>query len=448
MREWYEVQSNIPAGTHKILQTLNAAGHEAYLVGGCVRDFIRGVTPHDWDICTSALPEQVETCFPGHHIIETGLKHGTVTIVDSGEPYEVTTYRTDGVYSDGRRPDKVQFVSNLTEDLSRRDFTINAIAMDAAGGLQDPFSGVADIASGIVKCVGDPDKRFKEDGLRVMRALRFASVFGFSIEEQTAISIHKNRNMLACVAAERINVELCKLLVGNGAGDILCKYVDVLCEFWPELGAMVGMEQHNPWHCYDVWNHTVAAVGNAPNNVVLRLAMLLHDVGKPKCFSLDDNGIGHFYGHPAISAELATDMLRRLKFDNDTSKQVVELVANHDAELMPRGKTIRRWLNKLGEERFKQLLEVKRADCMGQSQELVQERLKQLDEIKSKSDEIIAQGQCFSLRDLAVDGGDVVAAGVKPGPDVGVALNTLMDRVIDGDIPNEREVLLNEISLK
>lgn len=441
------MQSNIPAGAKKILQGLNDAGYEAYLVGGCVRDLIRGVAPHDWDICTSALPEQVEACFPEHHIIETGLKHGTVTIVDSGEPYEVTTYRTDGVYSDGRRPDKVQFVSNLTEDLSRRDFTINAIAMDAAGELQDPFSGAADIASGIVKCVGDPNKRFQEDGLRVMRALRFASVFGFSIEERTANSIHKNRNMLSCVAAERINAELGKLLVGNGVGYILRQYVDVLCEFWPELGTMVGMEQHNPWHCYDVWNHTVVTVESAQNSVVIRLAMLLHDIGKPKCFSLDDNGVGHFYGHPAISAELSANMLRRLKFDNDTSKQVVELVANHDAELMPRGKIIRRWLNKLGEERFAQLLEVKRADNLGQSQDLVQERLEQLDEIKSKADEVIAQGQCFSLRDLAVDGRDVMAAGVKPGPDVGAALNTLMDRVIDGELPNEREVLLNEIGV-
>lgn len=445
MREWCEVKFDIPAGAQHVLRVLNAAGYEAYLVGGCVRDLLRGVEPHDWDICTSALPEQVQASFDGQRIVETGLKHGTVTIVVFGEPYEVTTYRTDGMYSDGRRPDNVQFVSSLTEDLARRDFTINALAMSIDGAVQDPFCGAGDIQTKTIRCVGNSDHRFNEDGLRIMRALRFGSVFGYSIEEETAQSIHRNKHMLSNVAVERINAELCKLLTGNGAGAVLREYVDVLCEFWPELRGMVGMKQHNPWHCFDVWNHTVMAVESAPCDISLRLTMLLHDIGKPQCFSLDESGVGHFYGHPAVSAKLADEMLRRLKFDNDTRSHVVELVENHDAELMPRGKIVRRWLNKLGEERLAQLLEVKRADNMAQRLEAVQDRLAQLDKVKRKINEVIATNQCFSLRDLAVDGRDIIAAGIKPGPEIGLVLNSLMDRVIDGEIPNEREVLLTEI---
>lgn len=434
---------NIPVGAEKILTKLNQDGYEAYLVGGCVRDLLRGVKPHDWDICTSALPNQVEDSFAGSRIIETGLKHGTVTIVQDGEGYEITTYRVDGDYSDGRRPDSVKYVSSLVDDLARRDFTMNAIAMDAGGVIQDPFGGYADILSGTVRCVGNPTQRFQEDGLRVLRALRFAAVFGFRIVDETSQAIHSCRSMLERVAAERINTELCKLLLGCSAGDILINYVDVLAVFWPELMPMIGFEQHNPWHCYDVWEHTVRAVESAPADTVLRLSMLLHDIGKPGCFTFDEDGVGHFYGHPAKSAELADGMLLRLKFDNSTRRQVVELVSHHDAELMPRSKIIRRWLSRIGEERFFQLLEVKRADNMAQRQDMAQARLLELDEIKSKTEEILAEQQCFMLKDLAIGGRDVIACGIVPGPDVGAALNRLMDKVIDGELPNDREVLLN-----
>ncbi len=432
----------IPDGARRILQTLNGAGHEAYLVGGCVRDLLRGVEPHDWDICTSALPEETERCFADRRVIETGLKHGTVTVLEEGEPYEITTYRTEGPYSDSRRPDFVRFVPGLEEDLARRDFTMNAIAMDLQGNLRDPYGGVDDIKAGLIRCVGEPGHRFQEDGLRVMRALRFAAVFGYEIEEQTAETVHENRAMLDRVAEERINVELRKLLVGKDAGNVLRQYPDVFCQFWPELGPLVTLEQHNPWHCWGGWEHTIHAVEAAPADVTLRLAMLLHDIGKPACKSTDEQGIDHFYGHPAVSAQMADEMLRALKFDSKTQERVLLLVERHDIQMPPRSQVIRRWLNRLGPEAFFQLLEVKRADNMGQAPEKVQDRLVELDEIKAKAEQILAERQCLTLKDLAVDGRDVIAAGIEPGPEVGRVLEELLERVLSGEVPNEREVLL------
>lgn len=436
----------IPTGARSILNALNAAGYEAYLVGGCVRDMLRGVAPHDWDICTSALPQETAACFAGHRVLETGLKHGTLTLLEEGGAYEVTTYRVDGAYTDGRRPDAVSFVSDLSLDLSRRDFTINAIAADVQGMVQDPFGGAADIRAGVVRCVGDPALRFQEDGLRIMRALRFASVLGYRIEEGTAAELHSHREMLRCVAAERISAELCRLLTGAGAADILRDYADVFCVFWPELGPMAGMAQNNPWHCWDVWEHTLRAVAATPADKVLRTAVLLHDIGKPRCYTEDERGVGHFYGHPSISAELAGDMLRRLKFDNDTRKQVVELVARHDTLLVPRDKVLRRCLNRLGRERFFQLLEVKRADCLGQNLDRVGQRLEELEDIRGRAERIIAERQCFSLKDLAVNGRDVIAAGAAPGPQVGKALGRLLEQVLDGALANERGALLDALS--
>ncbi len=439
---------DIPAGARQVLQTLTAAGHEAYLVGGCVRDLLRGVEPHDWDICTSALPEETESCFAGQRIIETGLKHGTVTVLMEGKPYEITTYRTEGPYSDRRRPDYVRFVPNLREDLARRDFTMNAIAMDLDGNLRDPFGGAEDIKCGLIRCVGEPDQRFQEDGLRVMRALRFGAAFGYAIEERTARAVHENRAMLDRVAAERINVELRKLLVGPNAGDVLRQYPDVFCRFWPELEPLAALEQHNPWHCWGGWEHTIHAVEAAPADVTLRLAMLLHDIGKPACKSTDEQGIDHFYGHPAVSAKLADEMLRALKFDNKTRGRVVLLVERHDAQLPPRSQVIRRWLNRLGPGAFFQLLEVKRADNMGQALEKVKNCLAELDVINSKAEQILAEGQCFTLKDLTVNGWDVVSAGIEPGPEVGQVLNGLLEQVLSGNVPNERSALLKLLNCK
>ena len=433
---------DISLETKSVLQILTNKGYEAYLVGGCVRDLIRGVVPHDWDICTSARPEETEACFAGRRIIKTGLKHGTITVLEEGEPYEITTYRTEGPYSDSRRPDYVEFVSSLEADLARRDFTMNAIALGEDGGLQDLFGGADDIRAGLIRCGGEPARRFQEDGLRVMRALRFGAVFGYEIEEKTAHAIHENRHMLEHVAAERINVELCKLLVGDKAGAILRRYPDVLCEFWPELGPLVTLEQNNPWHCWGGWEHTIHAVEASPPDLVLRLTMLLHDIGKSACKSTDENGVDHFYGHPAVSAKLADQMLRTLKFDNRTRERVVTLVEYHDVQIPNRDRSIHKWLGRLGPETFFQLLEVKRADGMGQAHELVEDRLTELDEMKTKAEEIVAQGQCFSLKDLAVSGRDMIAAGVAPGPEVGRVLNGLLGQVLNGLVPNNREALL------
>ncbi len=433
----------ISPGARRILQSLVRGGHEAYLVGGCVRDLLRGVAPHDWDICTSARPEETQRCFRGRRVLETGLKHGTITVLERGEAYEITTYRAEGPYSDSRRPDYVRFVSSLEDDLARRDFTMNAIAMGLDGSLRDPFDGVQDIQAGLIRCVGSPDRRFQEDGLRVMRALRFAAVFGFALEEKTAQAIHDNRAVLKRVAAERINAELCRLLTGGHAGDILRQYPDVLGQFWPELLPLTTLEQNTPWHCWDGWEHTVRTVEAAPADVILRLTMLLHDIGKPLCRSTDENGIDHFYGHPSLGARLADEMLQTLKFDHKTREQVTALVNCHGVQIPCR--SVRRWLNRLGLEVFFRLLQVKRADTMGQARELARDRLAQLDQLQETAEALIAEGQCFTLKDLAVHGRDVLAAGISPGPEVGRTLNSLLEKVLNGELPNDRQVLLEQL---
>ena len=436
---------DIPAGVGRILRTLSAAGYEAFLVGGCVRDLLRGVEPHDWDICTSARPEQTELCFAGLRIIETGLKHGTITVAADGAAYEITTFRTEGPYSDGRRPDYVVFGAGLEADLARRDFTVNAMALGPDGVLRDPFGGAADLRAGVIRCVGEPARRFQEDGLRLMRALRFGAALGFELETDTARAIHENGPMLRYVAAERIREELVRLLPGPGAGGLLRRYPDVLCRFWPELGPLTELEQNTPWHCWGGWEHTVRAVEAAPADPVLRLAVLLHDVGKPSCKTTDEQGIDHFFGHAAAGAKLADGMLRALKFDNRTREQVTALVARHDLPLPPQERPVRRWLGRLGPEQFFRLLEVKRADNLGQSPELARGRLTELDAVRALAEELIARGQCFSLRDLAVNGRDVIAAGTPPGPEVGRTLDALLEQVLSGEVPNERAILLKRI---
>lgn len=432
---------SIPEQAERILVRLEAEGHEAYLVGGCVRDLLRGMKPQDFDICTSALPEQTRACFRDCRVVETGLKHGTLTVIEAGIPYEITTYRVDQGYSDGRHPDAVTFVSSLHEDLARRDFTVNAIALDRNGDLHDPFHGQEDIQAKIIRCVGDPDQRLQEDGLRVMRGLRFASVLSYTIEAETAAALHRNRGMLKRVAAERVRVELCKLLPGGGAAQILREYPDVLLEFWPELEPLMSLEQHNPWHCWDGWEHTLHTIDAAPQDPLLRLTMLLHDIGKPACKTTDGWGIDHFHGHPALGAKMADQMLRSLRFDNDTRLEVTALIAEHDAKLPAEDSAVRRKLNKLGPERYFRLLEVKRADKLGQNQEKAAPELAELPKLRAMAEEILAEGQCLSLRGLAVNGLDVMSMGIPPGRAVGRILNALLDRVLDGEVPNERDAL-------
>ncbi len=432
----------IPAGADRILERLEAAGHEAYLVGGCVRDLLRGAEPHDLDICTSAKPEETRACFTGSKLVETGIKHGTLTVMEDGISYEVTTYRVERGYSDRRHPDAVVFVSDLYEDLRRRDFTVNAIAMDRRGTLQDPFGGRGDMQRKLLRCVGEPDRRLQEDGLRVMRGLRFAASLSYAVEEETAAALHRNRGMLKHVAAERIREELCKLLTSAGAAAILRDYPDVLLEFWPELGPLMELEQRNPWHCWGGWEHTLHALEAAPDDLVVRLTMLLHDIGKPSCKGTDERGIDHFHGHQTAGAEIADRMLRTLRFDNRTRREVTELIAVHDNKLTAGESDVRRRLNRMGPERFFRLLEVIRADKLAQNPEKAGAIVAGLPEIRAKAEAILAERQCLTLRDLAVNGRDVLAAGVTPGREVGRVLDGLLERVLRGEVSNERGALL------
>lgn len=435
----------IHPGAKLILQALHDSGFEAYLVGGCVRDLLRGVPPHDWDICTSALPGQVERVFAGKQLIETGLKHGTVTVMELGTPFEITTYRIDGQYSDGRHPDEVRFAASLREDLSRRDFTMNAAAMDPAGRLCDPFGGASDIASRQVRCVGDPDRRFQEDGLRVMRALRFASVLDFSIDRQTAGAVHRNCGQLKKVAAERINAELCRLICGPGAGCVLREYPDVFREFWPELEPPHSLQPHGLRHCRDDWEHTVRAVEAAPADLVLRLTLLLHNIGRPAAKAAAEAGAGRLHVRPETGAELAEKMLRALRFDHDTLNHIISLIKERDTPVEPRENVIRRLLGKLGPTDFYRLIEVRRADQVAQAGETARARFAELEEARRLAGRILETQQCFSLRGLAVSGRDVMRAGIPAGPAVGRVLNTLLDRVIDGELPNDRDILFQAI---
>lgn len=429
----------IPDYVKAVLAALEAAGHEAWCVGGCVRDTLLGRTPEDWDVTTSARPEETMALF-GSQAFPTGLKHGTVTVRSEHRSVEVTTYRVDGAYHDHRRPETVAFTRSLEEDLRRRDFTINAIALSLRGELRDPFGGQADLKAGVLRCVGEPDRRFGEDALRILRGLRFAAALGFEIDPDTAAGIHQNRGLLRDIAAERIQVELFKLLSGKAAAEVLREYPDVIGVFWPEVLPMVGFDQRNFHHCYDVWEHTLHAVAAVPGEPVLRCVMLLHDIGKPNCFTVDENGLGHFYGHPAISRELADGMLRRLKCSNGLRETIVRLVEWHDRNIPRTDKGIRKALRALGEEDLRRLILVKRADNLAQAPEFW-DRQREIDKAEAILDRLLKEDACFSLKQMAVNGKDLTDMGFS-GPAVGRVLNALLERVVNGELPNEREALL------
>lgn len=432
---------NFPESVRWAIKRLNDAGYEAWAVGGCVRDSALGKEPHDWDMTTSALPEETMAVFADYPVIETGIKHGTVTVVVDGEPLEITTYRVDGSYSDGRHPDGVSFTRSLEADMARRDFTINAMAAHPEKGIVDCFGGLEDLKNGVIRCVGDPERRFSEDALRILRAMRFSAVLGFPVEEKTAEALLKIRENLRHVAMERIFSELKRMLCGKDAGRILRQFPQVLWVFLPELEPMHGFEQHNPNHLYDVWEHTVVSVESAPADEVLRLAMLLHDVGKPDCFTKDQNGVGHFYGHPVKSREMADNILARLKADNNTRERVLALVEHHDAEIAAKPASVRRWLGKLGEQGFADLLAVKRADNLAQDLSYRDKR-DMLDELAQLAKDVLAEGQCFTLKSLAVNGHDLMELDFVPGVHMGDVLESLLEKVVEGEIPNEKEMLL------
>ncbi len=438
-----------------LIETLEAAGYEAYYIGGCVRDAIMDREGGDIDITTSATPDEVKAVFDEKRVIETGIEHGTVTILDDeGVPFEITTFRTEGTYSDKRHPDRVSFVRDLKEDLQRRDFTINAIAMDIRGGIHDPFNGAADIEAGIIRTVGDADERFGEDALRIMRAMRFASALGnntkvFVIESATEEAMFRNKALLKNVSAERIFVEFKKLVTGIHSGNVIRQYVDILGVVIPDLLLMKGFEQHNPYHRYDVLEHCVRSmdvVRTTPENGAhMKMAALFHDIGKPEMFFVGKDGIGHMYGHPLKGEEMVREIMKRLKADRFTSDRVALLVRHHDLLFRTDEKLLKKWLNKFGEEILLEILHLKHADNIATGN-MSKELEDMFNEVEEMIVRIVEAGECFSLKDLAIGGRDLLeleeAKEKTEGPWVGDVLNMILDEVIDGKLENERSGLL------
>ena len=431
----------IPTHALTVVERLERYGYEAYVVGGCVRDSLLGRSPKDWDVCTNALPEEVLRVFKRFHVIKTGLQHGTVTVMVDKQPVEVTTFRIDGDYSDNRHPDSVNFVSRVEEDLARRDFTINAMAYSPARGLVDAFDGQADLKAGIIRCVGEPDARFNEDGLRILRALRFAARYNFGIETETAFSIHRNRHLLENVSVERIYTELKGILVGDGVLGMMQAFPDVFSIIIPELAPAIGFDQHNPHHCYDVWTHTAHAVQAAPADEVIRLALLLHDIAKPATFTRGDDGKGHFYDHGTKGADMARCILRHLKSDTATLENVVTLVREHDATLPTTAPGMRRCIGRLGLNTLNQLLAIKQADMDAQSTHERPQKQATLREARLLLEDVLEGTPAYSVSDLTLAGRDLIALGLKPGPAMGCILKTLLTEVQDEILPNTREAL-------
>jgi tRNA nucleotidyltransferase (CCA-adding enzyme) len=431
----------LPEAVREILEKLENAGYEAWCVGGAVRDLLLGREPGDWDAASSAPPEAVLNLF-GADALPTGLRHGTVTVKTAGgRGVEVTTFRCDGTYSDRRRPDRVTFTSSLEEDLARRDFTVNAIALSRRGELADPFGGRADLAGRVLRAVGEPERRFGEDALRILRGLRFASRLGFALETGTAAALRRCAPLLGEIAPERVREELTGILCGEHVLEVLLAYPDVLGAVLPEILPCVGFDQHSVYHCYDVWEHTARAAAAVPPVPVLRWAMLLHDLGKPDAFFLDAEGRGHFHGHWRKSVEHSRAILDRLRFDNHSRQTILTLVERHDCELPLSEKSVRRNLARYGEEALRLLLEVKRADNLAQAEQYRDRQvlIRQWEELLAM---VLAEGGCFSLRQLAVRGGDMTGLGLR-GPAVGRALEELLDLVMDEKLPNDRAILLD-----
>ncbi len=435
----------IPEKAKYIIKTIMDAGFEAYVVGGCVRDSILGRKPEDWDITTSAKPEQVKALF--RRTIDTGIQHGTVTVMLESEGFEVTTYRIDGKYEDSRHPKEVIFTPSLEEDLKRRDFTINAMAYNDNVGLVDIFGGLEDIENRIIRCVGDAKARFQEDALRIMRAIRFSAQLGYTIEEQTGQAIKVLAPTLSNISAERIQVELTKLIISPHPDTLRMAYeMGVTAVILPEFDKTMETPQNHPHHKYNVGEHTLQALLQVERDKVLRLAVLFHDIGKPQTVSEDEKGINHFYGHAGVSEELTKKILRRLRFDNDTISRVSRLVKYHDYgnSLKPDMRLVRRAINKIGEDIFPMLLMVKQADILAQSDYKREEKLDNLAQWKLLYENIMESRQCVSLKTLAVTGSDLIANGMKPGKELGEMLQKLLEYVLDNPEGNTKAELLKQ----
>lgn len=430
----------LPEDVKKIIEIIEKAGYEAYAVGGCVRDSLLLRNPNDWDITTSAKPEKVKELFK--KTIDTGIEHGTVTVMMHHVGYEVTTYRIDGEYEDARHPKNVTFTSNLIEDLKRRDFTINAMAYNDRSGIVDAFDGISDLEKGIIRAVGNPRERFDEDALRMMRAVRFSAQLGYSIEEDTKKAIQELSINLQKISAERIQVELVKLVSSDHPEKMRDLYeTGITAVILPEFDKAMVTAQNNPHHCYTVGEHIIQSMAASDADKNIRLAMLYHDIGKPACLTTDEKGIDHFYGHPEISGQICKASLRKLKFDNDTIHTVVQLVTHHDYQILPEKKYVRRAMNRIGKDIFPLLLKVKQADLHAQSTYQREEKQEKLDEICALYKEIVQENECVDLKGLAVTGSDLIAWGMKPGRELGEMLSQLLAIVIDDPGKNQKEAL-------
>jgi tRNA nucleotidyltransferase (CCA-adding enzyme) len=435
---------SLPSNVEKIISVLEEAGHEAYAVGGCVRDSLLGRTPNDWDITTSAEPLEVKKLFK--RTFDTGIQHGTVSVLFGKEIYEVTTYRIDGKYEDSRHPKEVSFTKSLSEDLRRRDFTINAMAYNPRTGIVDNFGGMEDLRCKTVRAVGNPEERFGEDALRSLRAVRFAAQLGYSVDGETEKAIRELAKNLKNISAERIRVELEKLITSDNPGYIRKAYeLGITGVVLPEFDRMMETPQNNPHHTYTVGEHTIRVMEGIGNTKILRLTALLHDIEKPGTRTTDEKGIDHFYGHPAKGAKTASEILRRLRYDRDTEKLVSRLVEFHDWEIHAKVSDIRRWVNRIGEDCFPLMFEINKADILAQSDFHREEKLKHLDSLAAAYDTMIKNGDCVSLKTLAVTGSDLIKEGFPAGPKIGEELNRLLSMVLDDPSKNNREFLLSQI---
>ena len=434
----------IPEHISEILNTLEKNGHDAYIVGGCVRDIFMHKTPSDFDITTSASPEETIECFKDKKLVLTGLKHGTVAVAVKKKLVEITTFRTDGNYKDNRHPQNVTFVKDIKSDLSRRDFTINAIAYSPKCGLVDPFNGVEDIKNKIIRCVGDAEKRFDEDALRIMRGIRFSSVLNFAVEEETKNAIHSKKSFIKNISIERIRDELKKLLVGENIFEVLMNYSDVIFTIIPELEISLHTSQNCPHHIYPVWEHICHSVKNTEPDIILRITMLLHDNAKPIVRKTDKNGIDHFVSHPKIGSERARMILKRLKFDNKTVEEVEKLILHHDDRLYKNPENMPFYIHKFGYDFLRKLDKISRADILSQNPKFFYS-LNCCDDFLQKLDECEEKKICTDISDLKIDGNDLLKLGFS-GIKIGEILEELLFRVMKNEIENEREMLIKSAS--
>ncbi|MCR4593607.1 MAG: HD domain-containing protein [Clostridiales bacterium] len=443
---------NFDPSAKLVLDRLTHAGFVAYLVGGSVRDCLMGMDPGDIDVTTSATPDKVKEIFSGYRVVETGIKHGTVTVVIDKKPVEITTFRSDGDYSDNRHPDSVAFSDNLEEDVRRRDFTINSIAVSPDGEIVDYEGGADDIKKKRIACIGDPDKRFSEDALRILRALRFSSVLDFSIDKESSDSIHRNKELLQNVSAERISAELKKLICGAGARKVLLEYSDVIAVIMPEIEDCIGFEQLNHHHIYDVYTHSVIALSHSKEDMYTRMALLLHDIGKPATATFDEEGEQHFYSHPKKSAEISDALLRRLRFPNSDRERIVRLVAMHDTPMyvekrwIPSSKRIRRIISQIGVEDTKRLIDIHKCDNMAQNSDyyLGEEYYESL---YAMVDDAVNRDLCLTIRNLNIDGNDLIKLGYE-GEHIGHILREILKKVLNEEIKNEKEDIIEYLKNK